>query len=116
MRKVNFTCPSCGGKQVLQVEKGALLKSPIKELEVNGGVVEVDYEDEGTLIITDETETEMHITCYECADCQSFLVRGDGEPCHTPEDLFRWLRGEGMLGEEKKNEEDIASSVIRLCP
>jgi hypothetical protein len=116
MRKVNFECPSCGGKQVLQVETGALLKSPVKELEVVGGVVGVDYEDEGTLIITDETEVDMNVTCYECAECHSFLVRGDGEPCSTPEDLFRWLRGEGMLGEEKENEENIASSAIRLCP
>jgi hypothetical protein len=112
MRKINFKCPACGGKQVLQVETGAVLKSPIKELEVAGGIVELEYENEGTLIVTDESEVPMQIVCYECADCGSFLVRGDGEPCITPEDLFRWLRGEGMLGgEEDRNEKDIVSSV-----
>jgi hypothetical protein len=114
VRKINFKCPTCGGTQVFQVEIGALLKSPVKELEVAGGVVDVDYEDDGTLIITDETETTMQVIQYECANCQGFLVKGDGKPCRTPEDLFRWLRGEKMLGEEKTNEENIVNSVVRF--
>lgn len=115
MRKINFKCPTCGGTQIFQVEVGALLKSPIKELEVIGGVVDVDYEDDGTLIITDEIETTMHVLHYECANCQGFLVRSDGEPCRTPEDLFRWLRGEKMLGEEKSNEEDTTNNIAKFC-
>jgi predicted RNA-binding Zn-ribbon protein involved in translation (DUF1610 family) len=104
MRKVNFVCPTCGGKKLLQVESGALLKSPLKELGATGGVVSVEYENDGTLIVTDENETEMFTLGYECAKCGSVPVRGDGKPCNSHVDIFRWLRGERMLGEEYDQE------------
>lgn len=110
MRKVSFVCPACGGNNLLHVEAGALLKSPVKELEVLGGVVFAEYEGDGTLIITDESETEMRTLGYECERCGSVLVKGNGDPCNSHEDLFRWLRGEKMLGEEH-DEEDIAGSI-----
>ena len=117
MRDVNFVCPECGCKTLMHVEIGIILKSPITGIEVCSGEVDVDYADEGTIILTDISEAPIQTLGYECGDCGARLAKPpDGNECKSPRDLYRWLRGEKMIGEEQNNEEITHSSIAATFP
>ena len=106
MRNVNFVCPDCGCKTLMHVEIGIILKSPVTGIEVYAGEVDVDYADEGTIILTSIDEAPVRTLGYECGDCGARLVRPPkGEECISSRDLYRWLRGERMIGDEQEDEE-----------
>lgn len=90
--KVRFKCPNCRGTQLEEILVDVVQSSVITDIEEDGYL---DYEGSST--------SDGTVDDYQCSNCGWRIPLNSS----LAEDLFEWLKDNGMLEKENQTREEI---------
>jgi len=87
--KVDFDCPTCGSKNLIEVRNN---------IQTESSVVEIDKIGEEIDICSDMVDMDFgDLVCYMCENCEDKIEDENGNAVLSAEELFNWLDKNKML-------------------